>query len=344
MDSLIRQAIAAGATDLHIGQDGRVFFRILGRLVEQSSVLEKDIESILTQVGVGEKEEGPISIAKTLSDGRRVRIQVFSSLGKKQLAIRLLPDRVPELGTLGLPIQLQKLQSFKSGLILVCGAIGSGKSTSLAAMLQSIAESRPCHILSFEDPVEYLLSSEQSLIRQCELGQDFSDFSEALRSAVRSDPDVIMVGEMRDEATARAALALAETGHLVLSSLHASSASDAIIRLFDLISQSSREAVAAQLAASLRAVLYQSLVPHAQQLSLTAIGELLLGKPSLARLIREQELHQIPNIMSSGASAGMVDFDSSLLHAYQDGRISYEQALSLARQSDRFKRRLKAGE
>lgn len=337
MEKLIAKAKALGASDLHFGQDGPVWARILGRLQVMEGVESEDLAPILTQVAAWEKTHPGTTFSRSLADGSRLRIHPHRSLGQLRVAIRLLPGTPPPLAALGLPLQGLRLDRLASGLVLICGATGSGKSTTLASLLQDLLQRRPCHVLTFEDPVEYLLDSGQGLVSQSERGKDFPDFPQALRSAVRSDPDVIMVGEMRDEATARAALSLADTGHLVLSSLHASSVTDAIHRLFDLFPSQDRQGMAGLLAASLKAIVAQCLVPHAREPRRVALAEVLLAGPGLSRMIRDRDIHQIPNYIQAGRGEGMVTFDHSLYDALQKAHIAYEDAIALARDPDRFR-------
>lgn len=338
MDKLIADSLALGATDLHLGQEGPVWARILGKLEVLEKVRGEDLAPILAQTGPGEKPGS--SWSHTLADGTRVRIHLHSSLGGLRYALRLLPGRVPALESLGLPLSPLRLDRVVSGLVLISGATGSGKTTTLASLVQKILETRPCHVLTFEDPVEYLLAPGRGLVTQGELGVDFADYPQALRSAVRSDPDVIVVGEMRDYETARAALSLADTGHLVFSTIHASSAADALLRLLDLFPEGDRGGGGGLLAATLQGVVYQELVSHAQGSSLVALAEILLGSPGLARLIREGDFHQIPNLIRSGRGEGMVDFDTSLGRALGEGSLTFAQAVDLAHYPEEFRQRL----
>lgn len=340
MEQTIKKAVDAGASDVHIGQDGRVFFRLLGRMQALASEEIGELDPILTQLEAWEKEGASATMSRSLRDGSRLRIHAYEAQGERCWAIRILPRQAQRLKSLALPLAGLKLHRLRSGLLLVVGATGSGKTTSLAALLQELAMTAPRHILTFEDPIEILIESSQSLVHQCELGRDFPDYPTALRSAVRSDPDIIMLGEIRDEPTARAALSLAETGHLVLSSLHASSAADAILRLLDLFPADHREHRAGQLAACLQAVLYQELHPHKDQQQRIAIGELLLASPAVARLIREQSIHQLANLISAASEEGMVEFDQSLARAVQEARLAYDDARLWAREPQRLKKRL----
>jgi len=232
----------------------------------------------------------------TLASGARLRANAFQHSQGISLALRILPRTAPELDALGAPPRLRELLSQQEGLILVTGATGSGKSTTLAAMVNALNSTLRGHILTLEDPVEYLYASDQCLIQQREIGAHCASFSEGLRGALREDPDVILLGELRDSETIRLALTAAETGHLVL---------------VDVFSAEEKNMIRSQLAGSLKAVLAQKLVQHGEG-KRTALFELLVNTPAVANLIREGKTHQLPGVLQTGQQYGMQSFEQSL--------------------------------
>lgn len=234
--------------------------------------------------------------------------------------LRLLPEQCPRLETLGAPPALSELLAEESGLLLVTGATGSGKSTTLAAMVGHLNQRLDGHILTLEDPVEFIHHSERCLILQREIGRHCPSFATALRVALRQDPDVILLGELRDSETIRLALTAAETGHLVMATLHTRGAAPAVERLIDVFPAEEKDQVRSQLAGSLCAVLAQKLLP-ARQGGRVALYELLVNTPAVANLIREGKVHQLPGIMQTGMQAGMLTFTQSFQQRVAAGEL-----------------------
>ncbi|KFC05473.1 PilT family twitching motility protein [Trabulsiella guamensis ATCC 49490] len=258
--------------------------------------------------------------AVALADGKRLRASAFVTTQGVSLALRLLPEQCPQLATLAVPPALENLLHEESGLILVTGATGSGKSTTLAAMVNHLNHHMDGHILTLEDPVEFVHHSERCLIQQRELGTHCSSFADGLRAALRQDPDVILLGELRDRETIRLALTAAETGHLVLATLHTRSATSAVERLVDVFPAQEKEQVRSQLAGSLCAVLAQKLVADKQD-GRVALYELLVNTPAVASLIREGKGHQLPGVMQTGLQSGMQTFTQSYQQRVAAGKI-----------------------
>ena len=256
-------------------------------------------------------QQGQLDFAVTLASGARLRANAFQHSQGISLALRILPRTAPELDALGAPPRLRELLSQQEGLILVTGATGSGKSTTLAAMVNALNSTLRGHILTLEDPAEYLYASDQCLIQQREIGTHCASFSEGLRGALREDPDVILLGELRDSETIRLALTAAETGHLVLATLHTRGAAQAVERLVDVFSAEEKNMIRSQLAGSLKAVLAQKLVQHGEG-KRTALFELLVNTPAVANLIREGKTHQLPGVLQTGQQYGMQSFEQSL--------------------------------
>jgi twitching motility protein PilT len=261
-----------------------------------------------------------VDFAVTLLSGKRLRASAFVHIHGVSLTLRLLPEECPQLSTLGAPRVIPDLLSSDNGLILVTGATGSGKSTTLAAMVDYLNHHSDGHILTLEDPVEYVYQSQRCLIQQREIGLHCPSFAQALRAALREDPDVILLGELRDSETIRLALTAAETGHLVLATLHTRGAAQAIERLVDTFPAEEKDPVRNQLAGSLRAVLAQKLVRDLQG-GRVALFEMLVNTPASANLIREGKTWQLPGVIQTGQQAGMQNFDQSLAERKAQGRL-----------------------
>ena len=261
-----------------------------------------------------------MDFAVTLTGGQRLRGSAFKHMHGVSIALRLMPLTCPQLSALGVPRAIPELLSNDNGLILVTGATGSGKSTTLAAMVDFLNHQTDGHILTLEDPVEFMYQSERCLIQQREIGLHSPSFAEALRSALREDPDVILLGELRDSETIRLALTAAETGHLVLATLHTRGAAQAIERLVDTFPAQEKDPVRNQLAGSLRAVLAQKLRQDVQG-GRVALYELLVNTSAAANLIREGKTWQLPGIIQTGQQAGMQNFEQSLAERRAQGRL-----------------------
>lgn len=264
--------------------------------------------------------------AHTAKDGTRCRVNLFRQMGQLGCVMRLLADEIPTMEQLGLPAVLQDLVLLPRGLVLVTGPTGSGKSTTLASMIQYANQHRKSHIMTIEDPVEYVHQSQGCIINQREVGRDVSSFAAALRSAMREDPDIILVGEMRDFETISAAITAAETGHLVLSTLHTTGAAKTIDRIIDVFPPHQQGQIRTQLAGVLRGVITQQLVRRIGGGRMAAL-EILLGNPSISNMIREGKTHQIDSAIQTGAREGMVLLDRSLGQLVTQGEISPEEAL-----------------
>ena len=266
------------------------------------------------------EESGQVDFAVTLKSGVRLRANAFHQLQGNSLALRLLASDCPKLETLNVPPLIPELLQSPDGLILVTGATGSGKSTTLAAMVEHLNHQLDGHILTLEDPIEFVHQSKRCLIQQREPGTHCRSFAAALRAALREDPDVILLGELRDSETIRLALTAAETGHLVLATLHTRGAAQAVERLVDVFPAEEKNMVRSQLAGSLKAVLAQKLQPDAQG-GRVALFELLVNTPAVASLIREGKAHQLPGQIQTGQQYGMQSFSHSQARLRAEGRI-----------------------
>ncbi|MEB4674538.1 type IV pilus twitching motility protein PilT [Enterobacteriaceae bacterium G50] len=314
IQEIVALSVKHNVSDLHLCSGAMARWRRHG-LLESAPFLSPEPETLL-RGWLNEAQhaqwraQGQLDFAITPSDGPRLRASAFRHAHGVSLALRLLPTRCPTLAELGVPAALPELLHEEGGLILVTGATGSGKSTTLAAMVDYLNHALDGHILTLEDPVEFIHASQRCLIQQREIGQHTSSFTDALRGALRQDPDVILLGELRDSETIRLALTAAETGHLVLATLHTRGAAQAIERLVDVFPAQEKEPVRSQLANSLCAVVAQKLLADKQG-GRVALFELLVNTPAVGNLIREGKTHQLAGVMQTGQQAGMQTFSQS---------------------------------
>jgi twitching motility protein PilT len=263
------------------------------------------------------------------SPGRgRYRVNAYRQRGSLGMALRIIPLEIPSMQQLGLPPVLSDLARLPRGLILVTGPTGSGKSTTLATMIDQINKERKVHILTLEDPIEYLHSHKRSIVNQREIGSDSRSFTSALRGALREDPDVILVGEMRDLDTISIAITAAETGHLVLSTLHTLGSAKTIDRIIDVFPPHQQQQVRVQLSSVIQAVVSQQLLPKADGKGRVAAHEIMISTPAIRNLIREDKVHQIDTAIQTGGKFRMHTMDSSLVNLYNRGLISRDVALT----------------
>jgi twitching motility protein PilT len=330
--SLLRLAKEAGASDLHLLEASPPTIRVNGSLepvAGWADLSADDIDAALGQI-TSAAELARFDASLELDFGfscdqvGRLRGNAARQRGTTSLVIRLLPAEVPDLDDLGLPNICRQLVDRPRGLVVVSGPTGSGKSTTLAAMLDHLNQKRNRRVVTIEDPVEYIHTSRQCLISQREIGADTTSYAQALRHALRQDPDVIMVGEMRDFETAAAALTVADTGHLVLTTGHAPSAYQAVERVIDLFPPEERNLAQSRLASLLVGVLCQALVPKADGSGRVAAIEILLGNPGVSNLIRDGRTFQLPNLIRTHSQDGMQLLDQALVNHFRSGAISRE--------------------
>lgn len=277
-------------------------------------------------------ENGQVDLALTLASGERFRVNIFRQYCGLSLALRRIADQAPRLETLQTPPLVTHWLTQTAGLVLITGATGSGKSTTLAAMIDRLNQTRDCHILTLEDPIEFLHQSQRALIQQREIGQHCASFQQGLHGALREDPDIILLGELRDTATIRLALTAAETGHLVLATLHTRGAAQAPVRLIDTFPAEEKSAIRSQLAGSLLGVMAQKLISQTDG-GRVALFETLAVTPAVSHLIREGKDHQLPGVMQTGSQAGMQTFAQSYQQRVAQGLIVTESAENVARES-----------
>lgn len=337
INSLLRLVIERRASDLHLRVASPPVLRIDGTLVPmdlppfEPADLQSLIESILTdeQREVFRREH-ELDFGYSVPGVSRFRVNVFMQRGAMGTAIRAIPMKVPTIQELGLPDGIERLGDLPRGLVLVTGPTGSGKSTTLAALINYINHHRSCHIVTVEDPIEYLHRDVKCIIDQREVGADTHSFGHALRHVLRQDPDVILIGEMRDLETIATAITSAETGHLVFATLHTQSAAQAVERIVDVFPPYQQNQVRMQLSLSLEGVLSQSLLPRADGRGRVAALEVLMMTPAVRNLIREGKTFQLPTTIQSGAKDGMQTLDQALRRLVERGLVTYEEAAARA--------------
>jgi len=336
VNDLLKIAVETGASDLHLKAGSYPMMRVRGQLTpatEEKRLDHDDMVSIAAAVlptGHREKfkENREVDLAYSVAGLGRFRCNTFQQRGTIGMIFRVIPMRVATIDDLALPQVLKKIAGEERGLVLVTGTTGSGKSTTLAAMIDEINATRTAHIMTVEDPIEYLHRDNRSIINQREIGVDTMSFSHALRSALRQDPDVILVGEMRDIETVKTALTAAETGHLVFSTLHTISATDSINRIIDFFAPHEQRQVRMSLAGSLRGIVSQRLVEKRAGGRAPAVEVLVSTGRIFDKIVNPDETHEIESIIAEGEYYGMQTFDQSLLNIYGDGLIELRDALA----------------
>ncbi|HEX7699269.1 MAG TPA: PilT/PilU family type 4a pilus ATPase [Kofleriaceae bacterium] len=319
-------------SDVFLSSGQRPRMRIDGRL-EQLDLSIDDVElAACVHALAGEAVGANVDLSLEL-DGVRVRVNAFDHMNGCAIAARLINDRVPSLAELGLPPELASIVELRDGLVLVCGPTGSGKSTTLASLIDLLDQRRAAHVITLEDPIEYRFAARRSMIHQRELGTHIPSFAAGLRAALREAPDVILVGELRDRETIAAALTAAETGHLVLATLHAPSVIGAIDRVIDAFPENQQRQVKTQLAGSLRVVITQFLLPKRDNGRVPAL-EIVPVNAAVANLIRKGDLHMLPSAIQSGREAGMVPLERSLARLLDAGTVAPQAVKRIAADHD----------
>lgn len=330
---LLLKAFELGASDLHVSPGSPPMLRMDGALaVMQEEKLSPEDVKVMAQdlMGPGERERfeqaGEVDFSTQIESACRFRLNVFRQQHGVAMAARLIPAVVPDLAQLGLPPVIRSLTQKPHGLILVTGPTGSGKSSTLAALIDHINRTQHKHIITLEDPIEYIHNNIASLIQQREVGGDTASFAQGLRAALRQDPDVILVGELRDLETISAAVTAAETGHLVLGTLHTTDAPQTIDRIIDAFPGPQQGQIRIQLAGVLNAIVSQRLLPRKAGGGRICVTEVMINTPAVANLIRSEKNHQIRNLMLTGKSFGMHTMDMSIREQLQTGIIDAKTA------------------
>ena len=337
IESLLEECIRQNASDLHIQVGLQPILRVDGALkpILGTPVVTEDLAEHLVFATLDEAQQDILIKDKefdysfAFGDVARFRVNAFHEKGNLAAAFRLIPNKMPTIDELGLPRVVEKFAEYPRGLVLVTGPTGSGKSTTLAALVNKINRERNEHILTIEDPIEFTHKSQKSLVVQREVHYDTYSFSAALRSALREDPDVVLIGEMRDLETIAAAITIAETGHLVFATLHTNSASQSIDRIVDVFPSHQQPQIRTQLANILMAICSQRLIPAIGG-GRVAAAEILISNPGVKSLIREGKSHQIDTAIQTGASEGMQTMDRTLVKMVQQGIITYDDARDYA--------------
>lgn len=346
LEDLLLNTLRINASDLHLNVGHKPNVRIDGKLfpLQDFSILTAEHAQDLAFLLLGERknrflEKKEIDFSYAFRDKARFRINIFFEKGFVSSALRLIPSKVKTIEELNLPTVLHKISSLKQGFVLLTGPSGHGKSTTLASIIDEINRERAEHIITIEDPIEYFFIGDKSIVNQREVGQDTNSFGNALSSILREDPNVIMIGEMRDPETISAALTAAETGHLVLSSLHTNSASQTVDRIIDVFPPNQQNQVRLQLSNTLSAIISQRLLPRLQGGRIPAI-EVMFGNNAISNLIRENKAHQIDLVIETSLENGMLSLNRSLAELVRRGEISLETALSYSLNSQELQMRI----
>lgn len=349
LSEYIRRAYEEGASDIHICAGSPVKYRLHGSIKEMDPAVlsAQDCADSLRALAGEECLEAVMQTGEqdtSLPVGDvRIRINVYRQQKSFSAAIRILKNKIPDFNDLNLPEQVKSFVELRRGLVLVTGVTGSGKTTTMAAVLDQICRTRACHIVTLEDPIEYIFKAEKGVVSQREVGTDTASFSNGLRAALREDPDVIYIGELRDRETMQSAVEAAETGHLVFATLHTKSAAETVDRLIEGFPVQEQAQIRIQLASSLEAVLSQQLLPDMRTGKRILAAELMLLNPAIRTLIREGKTHQIDNAIMTGAREGCISMDASLQKLFMAGRVSRTNCIEAAYDPDQMKRNLMRG-
>ncbi len=350
LEEMIYEAYKMGASDLHLSVGVVPTIRLHGELKSfgemeplSREALVSALDLLMESKGIKQRveslEQKELDFSFGIKNEVRVRTNLYFERNEPAVAFRMIPRKIKSLDELGLPPILKEMCEHDRGFVLVVGPTGSGKSTTLAAMLDYINASKPVHILTIEDPIEYVHDNKVALVHQREVGQDTTSFADGLKYALRQDPDVILVGEMRDLETMELALTAAETGHLVFATVHTNSAPQTPERIIGAFPPHQQNQVAVQLANTLVGIVYQRLVPRADMPGRVAVLEILIANNAIKNLVREMKFHQIESIMQASGRLGMVVFDDALFDVYRRGLISKESLKLFARNFDYLQRR-----
>ncbi len=346
IQDLLKETVAREASDLHLVAGIPATLRIDGLLAaaDDKALTAEEVKALIDQVLNDEQKElleanKELDFSLTYEQIARFRVNVYYERNRLSAALRSLPIKIRKIEELGLPKILHQFSQLKQGFILMTGPTGHGKSTTLAAIIDEINQTRRCHIITIEDPIEYVYEHQKAIVSQRELHVDTHSWEGALRSCLREDPDVVLVGEMRDYETIAAALTVAETGHLVFATLHTNSASQTIDRIVDVFPPHQQEQVKMQLANTLEAVVSQRLLPRLDKGRVPAC-EILISTPAVRNTIREGKTHLIDNIIHTSAEFGMVGLESDLVRLVKAGQISLETAKAWSLRPDELMRQM----
>ena len=351
IETMLREAKEAGASDLHLTVGIPPKMRVNGDLVTMNypKILPADsLEACLEIMSERQREifeeRGEFDMSFSIPNLGRYRVNAYHQRGSVALALRLVGTVVPSPEELGVPESVIDLYQRKRGLVLVTGPTGSGKSTTLAAIIDKINNCRDAHVITLEDPIEYLHQHKMSMVNQREIGLDTKSYANALRAALREDPDVILVGEMRDYETISVAITAAETGHLVLSTLHTIGAASTVDRVIDVFPPHQQQQIRVQLANVLEAVISQQLIPNIEGNGRIAAFEVMHSTYAVRNLIREGKSHQLVSVMQTNRKLGMITMDEAIMQKYQERKISKDMAIQFAQEPETMANKLGSGQ
>ena len=340
MGEMLQLVVDEQASDLHLAVGAPPLMRVHGRLqsIDVPSLTPDDTERLMKSITSPDhqqkvREQGGTDFGFGFGDKARFRVSVFKQKGNVGIVLRQIPSKFLTLEEIGLPPQIKELLFKPRGLVLLTGPTGCGKTTTLASMLNVINQERDCHIITIEDPIEYFHDHKKCIITQREVGVDVPSFKEALKRALRQDPDVILVGEMRDLETMEAAITAAETGHLVFATLHTTGAARTVDRIVDAFPTDQQEQIRTQLSVGIEAVISQLLLVRANQRGRIAAFEVMISTSSIQALIRDNKTYRITSDIQTGAKHGMMTLDAHLMALYQAGHIRYEDLITKAQDS-----------
>lgn len=347
IEEIMKTAKEAGASDVHITVGIPPKMRVNGNLVTMNyaKMMPADTLSVLLEIMTETQRErfeerGEYDMSFSIPELGRYRVNAYKQRGSVALALRLVGTKVPSPESLGVPESVVNLYERKRGLILVTGPTGSGKSTTLAAIIDKINNKRDAHVITLEDPIEYLHQHKMAMVNQREIGLDSQNYANALRAALREDPDVILVGEMRDFETISVAITAAETGHLVLSTLHTIGAASTVDRVIDVFPPHQQQQIRVQFANVLEAIISQQLIPTLDGNGRVAAFEVLHANHAVRNLIREGKSHQLTSIMQTNRKLGMMTMDEAIIQLYYESKINREMAIQFAQDPDNMNTKL----
>lgn len=347
IQEILMQAKKAGASDVHITVGLQPKMRVNGKLITMDfpKMLPPDTLEVIVDIMTEKQrtifeERGEYDMSFSIPQVGRYRVNAYKQRGSVAIAFRLVGTKVPSPESLGVPSSVVDLYNRKRGLVLVTGPTGSGKSTTLAAIIDKINNNLEAHVITLEDPIEYLHQHKMAMVNQREIGLDSNNYANALRAALREDPDVILVGEMRDLETISVAITAAETGHLVLSTLHTIGAASTVDRIIDVFPPHQQQQIRVQLANVLEAVVSQTLIPTADGIGRVAAFEVMHSNHAVRNLIREGKSHQLTSIMQTNRKLGMITMDEALTQLYYERKITREDAVQFAQDPDSMDNKL----
>lgn len=347
INDLLSRARKIGASDVHVSVGIPPKCRINGELCDlmEGKIMPADAKALVEQMIPGRlvetfNKQGEVDFSYAVQGVGRFRVNIFKQRGTMSFVIRLVNTEIPAPKSLGLPDSVIDLTTKKRGLVLVTGPTGSGKSTTLASLINVINQNYSKHIITLEDPIEYLHAHSKSVVNQREIGIDTQSYAGALRAALREDPDIILVGEMRDLDTIATAITAAETGHLVFSTLHTIGAVPTIERIIDVFPTHQQAQIRIQLATLLEAIISQQLIPTADRKGRVAAFEIMYATSAVRNLIREAKPHQIPSIIQTSKHTGMMTMDDALFELYRTNKITREEAFMFAQDQGNLTRRM----